>query len=220
MLFVPPIFMKRGAPPLTLSFFNSSTATGGAPPMPLPTGIQAGDLIVIGNFARNNVGAPLAQDPTTVGANNFIRLVDEVRLNNTRANVWYKIAAGTESGLNPGGTTGGVENNKWALVFRGSRPITSIIPGSLNVDQTDATPATQTVTAASGQSPLVVIAAYRSSANVTTRGFSPAEDAEISPSGLAFIKRKLFNSSPVNETITMSDNGISNTLISFYLQCA
>jgi hypothetical protein len=199
---------------ITLSFFNSATSTGASPAiMTLPASIQAGDLIVIGNWARNNIGAPALSTPS-----GFTVIVDQDSTpSNTRVNAWYKIAAGTEGGTNVGGTNGGVENNRWCLVFRGDVPIASVNISSLHVEQNDNAPTNQTVTA--GQSPLVVIAGYRSSGNVTTRGFSPAEDAEITPSTIAFVKRKIFNGVPVNETISMADFGNVNTLFSFNIEC-
>lgn len=205
----------RGRAPLTLSLFGTAVASGTPGSLTLPASIIAGDLIVMVNSGRNNVGA--AGDGTPTG---FTDIFNVVTLNNCRVKGWYKIAAGTEGGTNPGGLNGGVENDRMAWVFRGSRAIQSVSIQSLNTEQTDNAPSGQTITSSGGAPPLVSIASYRSSAAVTTRGFSPAADSEITPSGnRLYGKHKIYNGAPANISVTQSDDGISNTLCSFYAQC-
>lgn len=202
----------RGRAPLTLSLFASATATAG---LTLPASIIAGDVIFYGNWARNFSGGASPATPT--GYTTILDRDDLVNGTSSRCNVWAKIAAGTEGGGNPGGTNGGTENERWALVFRGSRPVASLTVTSLNYEQTDGDPGDQTVTP--GVPPMIILAGYRASGNVTTRGFSPAEDTVISPSGIAYVKSKIYSGAGASHTMSMGDDGTSNTLWSFCAAC-
>ena len=206
----------RGRKPLVLSLFGSSTANNAV--LALPASIIAGDLILYGNWARNFSGG--ASPNTPAGYTTILDRDDLVNGTSSRCNVWYKIAAGTEGGGNPGGTNGGVENQRWALVFRGDSPIVSVNVGSTNYGQSDGDPASQNCTASGGVPPLVVVAGYRSSGNVTTRSFSPAEDTVISPSGISYVKDKIYNAAPADVSVDMGDDGNSNTLWSTFIACA
>jgi len=203
----------RGRAPLTLAFFASATATGASPAtLTYPGSILAGDLIFLGNFGRNNAGGSAQVSPA-----GYTGIFDQDTLSNTRAYLGVKIAAGGET--TPSLTTGGVENNKFVVVFRPNRPIQSVTIASTHIEQTDSAPAGQTITSASGVPPLVALAGYRSSAAVSSRGFSPAADAEISPSTLAYVKYKIFNGAGADESISMADDGNSNSLWSLYASC-
>jgi hypothetical protein len=204
----------RGRAPLTLSLFNTATGTGAPGILTLPASIAAGDLIVLVNSGRNNVGGAFAATPS-----GFTTIFDVITLNNCRVDAWYKIAAGTEGGTNPGGLNGGVENDRLAWVFRGNRAIQSVSVGSLHTEQTDSAPAGQTIAASGGVPPLVAIATYRTSGSVTTRGFSPAADSEITPSTRLFGKRKIYNGGQADISVSQTDDGISNTLCSFFISC-
>jgi hypothetical protein len=197
----------RGRQPLALSLFGSATATAG---LTLPASIIAGDIIFYGNWARNFSGGATSSTPT-----GYTSLIDaDTVLNGTSAKVavWVKIAAGTEGGGNPGGMNGGVENLRWAFVFRGNRAVASLNVYAINNDNSDGDPPDETVNAVGRAVPSITLAGYRSSANVTTRSFSPAEDTVISPSGLAYVKNKIFNSAGVSVTVGMGDDGNCNSL--------
>jgi hypothetical protein len=214
----------RGQAPLTLSFFGSSTSTGGSPAiLTLPASIIAGDLILYGNWSRDNTFATSLVAPTGAGGG-WTLIVDETAgppnpAPECRANAWAKIATGVEGGANPGGTNGGVENNRWSLVFRPNRPIISAVAASVHSQQTDSAPSSQTIAASAGAPPLVAVAGYRSSAAVSARNFSPAADAEITPSTIAYVKYKIFNGAPADVTASMNDDGNRNTPWSFYIAC-
>lgn len=197
----------RGRLPLTLSLFGSAVSTG---VIALPASIIAGDVIFYGNWARNFSGGALSITPS-----GYTALVDQdtvVNGTSCRANVWVKIAAGTEGGGNPGGTNGGVENLRWSFVFRGNRPVTSLNVYTTNADMSDGDPPDETVNAVGRAAPSITLAGYRSSANVTTRSFSPAEDTVISPSGLAYVKNKIFNGAGASVTVGMGDDGNCNSI--------
>lgn len=195
---------------LQLAQISSSTGTA---VMLFPSGIKAGDLLVGFDAASNNAG-PTASNLFTGFTQIFNATGD-----NLRAIGEYKIASGSESG-GVGGMNGGITNNKMMYTFRAGSPIGSVTTGSINTEITNNDPALQTCTSGSGLVPLVVFGCYRSTGTIGTRTFNPAKDGEINSSVNAYLAYKIYNTSPADETVDMTDVGNDNCLASFYLQCS
>lgn len=179
------------------------------------SGVNAGDLIVFMDCARNNVGAPAAVVPS--GYTQSVNFLEDSRMC-----VSYKIAAGGETSI--AGMNGGVENRKAAYVFRGSSAIKSVSVSTPTTQGTTGNPNAQTVAASGGQPPLVIIGCYHTNtgATISTRTFtvsgSAAKDGEITPTNNTYLAYKIDNSSPLDASIDMNDEG-DNMLASFYVAC-
>lgn len=207
-----------GAPKVsTLSQPTGKTATSTTSTITVPTGIQKGDLLYLKDTSIN-VSSPAS---TVVPSGfNTISNISASTLFSIRQIVSYKIADGTESSTNLTGMNGDTFNDKELIVFRGDVAITSVtVSGTVNGNATTGDPASQSTTASGGTAPLIVLAAYGSNGTVTTRTFSPAEDAELQASGRSSTKYKIYNSSPADTTVDMGDYG-TNGLQSFYLECS
>lgn len=129
---------------------------------------------------------------------------------------------------NPGSSVSMTSNvvSAGMVVFNlSSGAISTVTASTANHQETTANPSSQSVTASSGAPPLVVIG--RADALDGT-GFSvetPAMDGAAtgtSASGTyrhdVYLAYKIYNSSPANHTLDMSDLGIVNFLASFYLE--
>lgn len=179
------------------------------------SGVNAGDLIVLLDCARNNVGAP--NNVTPSGFTNVFNFLEDARMS-----VSYKIAAGGETTIS--GMNGGVENRKAAYVFRGDRAITAVSVSTPATQGTTGNPSPQTVAASAGAPPLVILGCYHTNtgATISTRTFtvggSAAKDGEITPTANMYLAYKIYNSSPQDASIDMNDEG-DNMLASFYIAC-
>ena len=199
---------------LTLSFLASATSTGST--ITVPATVQAGDLLLYFDRARNGAITP----PTSVTPTGFTLIGTSITASFTRVNLSYKIAVGTEASTNITGMNGNSQNNKIMLVFRGSSPLVSVTPASVAEEATTGDPSAQVVTASGGTPPLIVVAQYATEANpVDPRTFSPAEDAEIANGTTHYAKYKIYNTAPADVTVDKDDDG-TNFLRSCYLQCA
>jgi hypothetical protein len=118
------------------------------------------------------------------------------------------------------------------LVFRGNTPANSITVLDVGSEITTGNPAAQTVTAASGVPPFVVIGAYGCGPSglvnprTFTVGGSPAKDGELNAfaDGAytdtdAWLAWKIYNASPADVVVDMDDES-TNALISAYFQMA
>jgi hypothetical protein len=203
-----------GVTSLSLHHSNSNTSTS----ISVPGTLIAGDLIVFAEGAQNS-SAPAPADTYESG---FTAIASAVSGNGTgaaRVSLSCKIATGAEAGGSITGITGsGSFERSCLLIFRPDSPIASMSVASVNnpgADDND--PPAQTVTAASGTPPLVVLGLYRSSGSVTTRTMSPAKDNEITPVNTFYLAWKVYNSSPADVSVDMGDNGNSNILMSCYI---
>lgn len=197
---------------------NSATVTGSA-------SIVAGDLLVLLDAVWNLGANPPASSVPT----GFTSIVTSSlgTANATRATLSFKIATGAEASASITGMTGTGGASKILTVFRGNVAITSASALDPEQTSTDANPAALTVNASSGTPPLVVVAGYSSSAAVNPRTFtvggSAAKDGEQNGTGTLlddWLAWKIYNSSPADVVIDMDDEGLSNTLVAAYIQCA
>lgn len=198
----------EAAPPAGYMLFSSATSTGST--ITWPAALLAGDVAVLMDRALNNSGVPTAVIPS-----GFTSVVDDT-INEARQIVSRKICTGSESGALTG-MNGSNKNEKILIIFRSSSPPSSSVVNSLNNEHTSGNPASQLCTSGSGTPPLIVVAAYGSQGSISSRGFSPAKDNEITSSPNVYLAYKIYDSAPSNVTIDMNDDGVNNILQSFYL---
>lgn len=198
-------------------------ATSDTASLDYPDGVQAGDLVILLNWARaantgsgntppDNIATGFTQidhrlapgGPTSIGA---------------RSRLLYRLANGSESGAIANLITSGGLNFNRLVVFRRSPIITSVSLKNAGGTSSKGNPGAQTITSSGGSPPLLAVASYASTGTVTTRSFSPAEDGEFG-SGSAYIKWKIYpvDASPADHSVDMDDNGNFNTLHKCYLE--
>jgi hypothetical protein len=186
---------------------TASTITG-------PAGIQAGDLLVLWDWA-GAAGTPAETVPSGFS------ILAGASIANFRCILSYKIATGAEASAALTGMAG-LAVNKALIVVRGNRAISSVTAGSAAAELTDGSPSSQSVTASGGTPPLVVVGGYAtgSGATVSPRTFSTTKDGEVNPNNSLWLAWKIYNSSPADTSIDMDDEGSANGLASGYLACA
>ena len=217
-----PVGLFAGAASLTLSQVLSATDASGAA-FTLPNGIQAGDLIVVLDYAVSPASIPTAVTPA--GFTNDINVNDGVFC---RMMLSHKIADGSEGGTSVSGMDGGDGEGKLTYVFRGNRPIVSATVLDTAGQVTNGDPSAQVVNVSGVAASLIVIGGYAcGTAAVSPRNFDTVKDGEInvSPtigggSGDIWLAYKVYNFSPADSTIDMGDEGSLNGLVSCYIACA
>lgn len=129
----------------------------------------------------------------------------------------YKVLNGTEGGASLTGMTGISTRNKSVSVFRPSGAGVWGTPQDIGEEFSANDPSSQLINV--GSAPLICFGFYNTaSGTISSRDFSPAEDAEITVAGtVAYLKYKIYNSGPANTTVDMGDFGTFNCLSSFYL---
>jgi hypothetical protein len=195
-----------------LSFFDSATSVSAT--ITVPSGIRAGDLLVLHDWCLQN-GSP----PASVVPAGFTSVVDNGSVNtNIRHIISYKISDGTEGGTTLTGMNA-TNEAKSLLVFRGTLPIQSATPSVWTSVNVLSNPAPQDIFAAGVATPVVLIGCYTSSGVIGLKTFTPTEDAEISAATTHYTKYKIYNSAPQDVNIDMGDTG-SNALAGGYFICA
>jgi hypothetical protein len=183
---------------------NSSTIT-------LPSGIQAGDLIVIADAADGN------STPSAVIPAGFTEAVASTTSTGIRMCLSYNLANGSEGGTVITGMAGngGGSAVKVCYVFRGNRPATAVSVGSPVSEGTGNNPSSKNITSGSGIAPLVVLGAYTATVGaggVNPRTMTPAKDGELEGVGDGssfdhdlWLAYKIYNAAPADVTIDMDD---------------
>jgi hypothetical protein len=190
-----------------------------------PSGIQAGDLIVLLDVS---CGYSL---PTAVVPTGFTQIININDTTDVAAVASYKIAVGTEGGTSITGMAG--TTSKVMYVFRGNKAAAAATVGDVGNQWTSGNPTAQTITAASGTPPLVVFGFYSSaqSGTVNPRTFTVggvgAKDAELQSFADGayldcdtWIAYKIYNLAPADAVVDMDDEGDNNFLGSCYIQLA
>lgn len=215
MTFPFPTFMPSSSAALTtITQQSSSTAGGSGATITAPASINAGDLIVLIDYAINATGLP-----TEVVPSGFTS-ISSVSSGKTRCILSYKKADGTEGSSSITGMSSNINvMYKVIVTFRGDVAATTITSNDPDGEATTGNPTAQTVTASGGSSPLVVIGGYASNNNVNPRTMSPAKDGEVGSSTVAYIAWKIYNSSPADVSVDMDDEGSAvHCLTSCYIE--
>jgi len=187
---------------------NSSTVT-------MPASVAANDFAVMCDHMRQSTSAPATASPSDFTQFGTAPTVSNVSTYARRV-LSYKILDGSEGGATLTGM-GGINGSKSVVVFRSDAPGTWSAPADLAETLTNSDPTGQTINV--GAAPLVCIAWWNSSGVVNPRSFSPAEDAEITVDGggTAYVKYKIYDSSPADTSVDMDDEGFYNHLSSCYI---
>lgn len=202
------------------SEFNSpahATATSTGETITVPSTTNSGDLMVLFQDGVNiSGGGP--SDVTPSGWSNVPGAGASVNPKTISAK--YKIADSGDASSTVTGINGSDHNRKLILVFRGNGPITSVTVQDADVELIGMTgdPASQTITASGGTTPLLVFG-WIGGNSLVGNSYSPAEtDSKIVISGDRFrVFYNIYNLSPSNHDV---DTG-SNTrpyVSSFYLE--
>lgn len=215
-------FMAGGSSLTSITQVLSATSTGTN--ITAPSGIQAGDLIVLYDCATAAIGSVTEVTPT-----DFNSIAAIAVGTNARAVASWKLALGTEgsSSITGMAAAGAGSTTKVMYVFRGDIPASLITVASTNSQGTSGNPTAQTVTSSSGVAPLVILGFYAARDDITisprtfTVGGVGAKDAELESNGTfgdTWVAYKIYNSSPQNASIDMDDEGSANLLVSCYIQ--
>jgi len=204
----------------TLSFVASTSSNASS--VNLPADIQAGDILIYLDIARD------ATTPTLVTPTGFTNISSTGNAEATcRVASHRRFADGTEDGLSRTGMAGSSSRvRKIVLQFRANQPLASITVGSINAQCTDGNPSSANITSSGGTAPVVLFAFYGCMGNlgdngsVSQRNFSPAEDAEIANGTAAYAKYKILNTtaSLADYAVDMTDDNGSQGLIGGYIQ--
>lgn len=214
----------------SLQTIASNYVTGGANIDIIPGFLQAGDLILVWDFAQNNT----TTIPTTVVSSGFTQIDNISSSGNpifpqygTRQIISYKIAAGNEATI-----TGMSSNQTKAMayqIFRGNVPISQALVKDLQSGVFIESSVTRTIGSSAGLIPCVVVSAYANWTNEyrSTPGLSTSMSTyestgviTIAPSVGRDLMMNIFNTTPVN---MYSSNSLDTnkdqlqTLTTFYL---
>jgi hypothetical protein len=224
-------FMAGGA--LT-SITQVLSATSTATTITAPSGIQAGDLIVMADGSAGSFGTPADVVPTGFTG------IETNTTGGSRLRCSYKLADGSEGGASiTGMEAGGFGSTaKVIYVFRGNVAASTLTLSTPGNQGTTGNPSAQTISASGGVAPLVALGFYYCAENnfnglvnprTFTVGGSDAKDGELesnaNPGGGAFssdtwIAYKIYSSAPQDVSVDMDDEGDANNLMSCYIQMA
>jgi hypothetical protein len=204
-------FGVAGGPPVVATLSHVADTTSTTATITAPATINAGHILVLWDSSFTSGAVPAKVIPA-----GFTEIVSIATVN-LRSTASYKLCDGTEDGATITGQAG-TYPEKAIMQFRGDIAATSITVVDLASEATAADPTTQTCNASGGVVPLIVFGLYGNGTSITTRTFSPAEDAEVSVSVSTKAKYKIYNSSPADTTVDTGDYGVDNHLVSFYLQ--
>lgn len=185
-----------------------STTTSGNT-ITYPSGIQQGDLIIFAEWIQNN---PL---PTRVIPSGFTSF-SSIQVGTTVIDcLSYKLADGTESSTTLTGSTAGVTNNKFLMVFRQTPKFTSVWFGGAISGYYRGSAKQGPVTASPYTTPAIVFGEYYQTSGITGQTMSPTQDGTATAGAMAY-KWKFFNnvSTPTSVTIDEPANGV-NTLVMY-----
>lgn len=202
-LYLPPGLMG-GASSLTLSLYADAEDVGDT--LTLPSGIQAGDLIILYLYLVE--GFPSVPSGYTSVGETIIGQFGGLVLA-------YKVAAGTEGGDTIPMGTGFYSH---AVVLRASRPISSASHGGRVNVVTNSNPAAQTIIMSGTTPPVLGVGLMAvESGSVTSPTATPpwgiTSDASHSRIGVT-----LFTASPSNILFDMGDGGSGNNLVGCWIE--
>lgn len=214
--------LLRGDDALSVSLFT--LARSQAKNITWPANIQAGDLAVLLQYATDTYsnaymsgGTSILFQQDTGGGTTDLTL-----------SASYKICTGSESGAFATVDAGSDGMGKILYIFRGNKPISSIIPSTWTWASSSGVPTTQNVSAFGQSTPLIVLAHCGTQGSSPTSGLasfgsvSPAFDAthgsNSGTTGIGIAGYKIYNSGPANHSIAMTDGGNSNGIMAGYLR--
>ena len=197
---------KCGATTLTLAFYASASSQ--ASTVTVPAGVTTGDLLVLFDAAYETGVTPYTTFPTAVLPSGFTSILNVTNSYTSGSNTYnirrivsYFIATSDIGGTSITGMNGGGDEAKALLCSKPSGGIISVTSNGLQyqADTGVTDPAAQTITAASGNVPLVALGF--ASGSITA---SPAYDGVVSNTsgGIpVYACYKVYNNAPQNVTV-------------------
>jgi hypothetical protein len=192
------------------------SATAAATTIVVPTGVLAGDLLVLLDGSGGIFFAPTSVVPAGFTS------ISDITVGKGRQIVSYKLALGTEGGTTLTGMTSDAATAlKELYVFRKTPAATLLTVSTPNAQATTGNPTPQNVLASAGLAPLVVLGCYGSNGMIDPRTFTPTKDGEINASTFGYLAYKIYNQAPENVTVDMElEDAVANFLQSFYIEMA
>jgi hypothetical protein len=184
----PGLIIAAGEQETAIAFVNSSVSTGST--IIIPSGVQAGDLLVITHCGSDNDGSP----PPNVTPSGFTLATTESQSAGSkfswRHSVHYKLAVGTEGGTSVNVIQGNdgylnPDQRSICMQFRRSPSAAGITLGDAETFDNAGWP---TIEAATGAAPLVVLASVQlnvnnDGANPNTVTLTPTADGRVDNGG-------------------------------------
>jgi hypothetical protein len=209
-----------GGERLELTYVAKAAENQGNTSTALVAGAQAGDLLLIENYAKNSSGTPVETVPLLDGA--FTNLyTDNASPGGTadvRVTFSYRVltAADVVAGTITNLMTSTVET-LFQWLFRPNVPVEGIEVLFAANTGTSSNPAGYSgIAVASETRCVVIIGCYQSDGAVSPRTFTPAADQEVNDTVTSpttrYSKMKLYNTAPQDTTIDMDDEGGENVL--------
>jgi hypothetical protein len=216
-VFPAPYVAAAGGGPTSLAFQDDAYSSGQTIDI---TGLtQAGDLIILSDFAFSTNGPPTLVTPADFTnwiniAGSFLRLAAS-----------YKIAAGDETTLTGMIGTGSHVEDKILAIFRPDNPISSITASTPTSEVTSGNPSAQNINAdGDGTLPLIAFGLYANGAlsAVDPRTMSPAATAELNGGvvNYHYLKYQIQNAALADVSIDEDDEGNDNMLAGGFLWAA
>jgi hypothetical protein len=201
---------------MTLSAVSPG-ATSNATTIALQSDIQAGDLIVIGDRAKNTD----ASTPSEVTPSGFTRVGSgggqDGAFTHSRIVVSFKIADGTEGGTSITGMVATAAMTKVAVVFRAAGPIETATAQDFEVHATSSDPADANIGSSAGTDPTIAIGLFASSGSTAAATLTDETDrlhyADVDSVDLVFA---IYDTSPGDVVAAMGDAGSNNVVLGFY----
>lgn len=200
------------APNMELTLHGSAQGTTSAN---LPVGTQAGDLcICIHNIATDGFGTPVPGTPSGF-TSGFYQPSAAVT-----GRVTYKLLAGGETTITPGGTFVGEACTK-LYVFRPNKPISSIAFKDWEGYSGSGNPPAQSPDPSAEPPSSVIVASAHGVSGSFVMSSTPSLTESVGVDTGSMYNRhgyRIYNSAPAAHSIDMPDQGNFNLLMSGYVQ--
>ena len=198
----------------TFTFVGSSTVND-TPNISLPSGSQVGDFSILFDVATSGI---IFQDPSTVIPTNWTSFVNANDSNSRIIGSYSKLTSvDSVTGMTfpTLGFSGG--SSKTIIVFRPNFEI-SQISYTANVQISDSTLSSQSITMSAAQSPIISAAQWSSSSTTPNRTVTGITMNEISNSPNQYVRYLIYNYNqiPANGIVSTTTSASNNALASVY----
>lgn len=199
----------------TFTFVGSSTVND-TPNISLPSGSQVGDFAILFDVATS--GIIFLIDPSTVIPTNWTSFVNANDSNSRIIGSYSKLTSvDSVTGMTFPTLGLGGGSSKTIIVFRPNFEI-SQISYTANVQISDSTLSSQSITMSAAQSPIISAAQWSSSSTTPNRTVTGITMNEISNSPNQYVRYLIYNYNqiPANGTVSTTTSASNNALASVY----
>lgn len=198
------------AAPAVTSIAYVAHTTSTANTIVAPSSINAGDLLVLFDFAQNISG--VVTDVVPTDWTSFRHAAFSPR----RLRGSYKIADGTEDGSTITGMDGSSSDDKIMVQYRADVAIASFSASGGGGATSSGDPVQDTISASGGTPPVLGLVTFGSSGAISPRTTSITPNHELSSSTRFYLHDYVQNTSPADYTFDMDDEGAFNFLHGSY----